>query len=160
MRAYILSDPILPPPTQPSAAMFASSAYEPPAVASASSAYHLPCHALSIHPPPHRRRRRRRRDRRPPVTRAACGPGAACHRVPTSWTHGPHPYLPHPLLSDAGGCFLPEVRERYWVPTSRCRARLTPRSPPTRTRRALFGRHAAADGLRGESYRASPALCA
>jgi hypothetical protein len=32
--------------------------------------------------------------------------------------------------------------------TSRCRARLTLRSPPTRTRRALFGRHAAADGLR------------
>ena len=27
-------------------------------------------------------------------------------------------------------------------------ARLTLRSPPTRTRRALFGRHAAADGLR------------
>jgi hypothetical protein len=44
------------------------------------------------------------RDRRPPVTHAACGPGPACHRVPTSWTHGPH--LPHPLLSDSEGVFL------------------------------------------------------
>jgi hypothetical protein len=37
---------------------------------------------------------------------------------------------------------------RCWVPTSRCRARLTLHSTPTRTRRALFGRHAAADDLR------------
>jgi len=53
------------------------------------------------------------------------------------------PTVPHPLFSDAVGVVF-----RCWVPTSRCRARLTPRSPPTRTRRALFGRHAAADGLR------------
>ena len=60
-----------------------------------------PSAVLSIRPPP---RRRRRRDPRPPVTRAACGPGPACHRVPTSWTHGPH--LPCPLLSDAEGVFF------------------------------------------------------
>jgi len=53
------------------------------------------------------------------------------------------PTVPHPLLSEAVGVVF-----RCWVPTSRCGARLTLRSPPTRTRRALFGRHAAADGLR------------
>jgi hypothetical protein len=53
------------------------------------------------------------------------------------------PTVPHPHFSDAVGVVF-----RCWVPTSRCRARLTLRSPPTRTRRALFERHAAADGLR------------
>ena len=53
------------------------------------------------------------------------------------------PTVTHPLFSDAVGVVF-----RCWVPTSRCRARLTLRSPSPRTRRALFGRHAAADGLR------------
>jgi hypothetical protein len=53
------------------------------------------------------------------------------------------PTFPHPLFSDAVGVVF-----RCWFPTSRCRARLTLRSTPTRTRRALFGRHAAADDLR------------
>jgi hypothetical protein len=73
----------------------------PPAVCRNFRLLRLPSAVLSIRPPP---RRRRRRDPRPPVTRAACGPGPACHRVPTSWTHGPH--LPYPLLSDAEGVFF------------------------------------------------------
>jgi hypothetical protein len=58
--------------------------------------------------------------------------------------YGPKSPSPTPsLFSDA----VQGVVFRCWVPTSRCRARLTLRSTPTRTRRALFGRHAAADGL-------------
>jgi hypothetical protein len=45
---------------------------------------------------------------------------------------------------------------RCWVPTSRCRARLTLRSPPTRTRSpralCLVGRHAAAERRPPENH--------
>ena len=59
-------------------------------------------------------------------------------------------YLPCPLeAAYPNSLTRHEMRVfRCWVSTSRCRARLTLRSPPTRTRRAPFGRHAAADGLR------------
>ena len=59
-------------------------------------------------------------------------------------------YLPCPLeAAYPNSLTRHEMRVfRCWVSTSRCRARLTLRSPPTRTRRALSGRHAAADGLR------------
>ena len=111
--------------------------------------------------PPRLRPPHRRRDPRPPVTRAACGPGApqpAAGAATRRHRHtDPTACAPHPLLSDAeGGVF------RCWVPTSRRRARLTLRSPPTRTRRALFGRHAAADDRPPENHieprRLRPAL--
>ena len=90
-----------------------------------------------------------------PLPRLRTAAATAAHRLPAPLAaraqpaaasrHFGHtdPTVPHPLFSDAVGVVF-----RCWVPTSRCRARLTPRSPPTRTRRALFGRHAAADGLR------------
>jgi len=55
--------------------------------------------------PPRLRPPHRRHDRRPPVTRAVCGPGPACHRVPTSWTHG-QTAPPPPLIGRRGGVFL------------------------------------------------------
>jgi len=83
-----------------------------------------------------------------PQTSASC---ARSRPAVSALAPGPQPARPHCRLLRV----VPSRREgavgvvfRCWVPTSRCRARLTPRSPPTRTRRALFGRHAAADGLR------------
>ena len=90
-----------------------------------------------------------------PLPRLRTAAATAAHRLPAPLAaraqpaaasrHFGHmdPTVTHPLFSDAVGVVF-----RCWVPTSRCRARLTLRSPPTRTRRALFGRHAAADGLR------------
>ena len=115
------------------------------AVASASSAYRLPCF--------------------PSTRRLTAAAAAIVPRSPPSTGYPrrlrPEPSLPprpditdtrtpptpHPLLSDAEGCLF-GVGFSHVAITSRCRARLTLRSPPTRTRRALFGRHAAADGLR------------
>ena len=73
------------------------------------------------------------------------GPSLPSHPDIMDTRTQPPPYRPPtpPLIGRRGGVFF-----RCWVPTSRCRARLTLRSPPTRTRRALFGRHAAADDLR------------
>ena len=76
----------------------------------------------------------------PKVMRNQC----AYERISSTYGVWPEKSVPHPLFSDAVGVVF-----RCWVPTSRCRARLTLRSPPTRTRRALFGRHAAADGTCG-----------
>ena len=96
-------------------------------------------------------------------------PALLAARAPRSLPPAPHPDVidtrtppppPPPLIGRRGGCFFGVgFPRRGAVPQ---RARLTLRSPPTRTRRALFGRHAAVDDRPPENHieprRLRPAL--
>ena len=135
---------------------------KPSAVTAGSSACRLP-----YFPPASATDHRLRPPRLRPLPRLRTAAATAAHRLPAPLAaraqpaaasrHFGHtdPTVPHPLFSDAVGVVF-----RCWVPTSRCRARLTPhvRRLPALAARSLGGTPQLTAS--GESYRASPALSA